>query len=134
MTKKRILVVDDEPKNLKLIKSMLGPQEYDCLCEKNGEAALAAVEKFAPDIMLVDVMMPIMDGFELTQRMKANKATKDIPIILVTALSDRDSRLQGLEAGAEEFVSKPFVSGELKIRIRNLLRLKEYNDLLESKS
>lgn len=130
MSIKNILVVDDDAKNLKLIKSMLSPQEYKCLCKKNAQEALAAIDIFLPDIMLIDVMMPVMDGFELTKIIKTNNATKNIPIILVTALSDRDSRLQGLEAGAEEFINKPFVREELMIRIRNLLRLKEYNDLL----
>lgn len=131
--KKKILVVDDETKNLKLVKSMLDPNSYECLLKKDGREAMKSVESFKPDLMLIDVMMPFMDGFELTQRLKSNVNTKNIPIILITALSDRDARLQGLEAGAEEFVNKPFLKEELLIRVRNLLRLKEYNDLLLSK-
>lgn len=134
MTMKRILVVDDDATNLKLIKAMLVGKGFDCLCKKNGQEALLAVEKYSPDLMLVDVMMPLMDGFELTRKIKANEITKNIPVILVTALSDRDARLQGLEAGAEEFVNKPFVQEELMLRVRNLLRLKEYNDLLASQT
>jgi len=132
MNIKRILVVDDDPKNLKLVKAMLDPKHYDCLCTKNGPEALEILKEHLPDLMLIDVMMPLMDGFELTRKIKNNLLTKDIPIILITALSDRDSRLQGLEAGAEEFINKPFVKEELMIRIRNLLRLKEYSDLLAS--
>ena len=89
-----------------------------------------AVDQFCPDLMLVDVMMPGMDGFELTRRLKANEKSVNIPIILVTALTDRDSRLKGLEAGAEEFINKPVERMELLIRVRNLLRLKEYHDFL----
>ncbi|OOZ43266.1 response regulator [Solemya velum gill symbiont] len=130
MLTQRILAVDDDARNLKLISTMIRQQGYDCLCVEDGHSALAAVEQYRPDLMLVDVMMPGMDGFELTQQLKANEQTRNIPIILVTALTDRDSRLQGLEAGAEEFVSKPIDRVELSIRLRNLLRLKEYSDFL----
>ncbi|OOZ75870.1 two-component system response regulator [Solemya velum gill symbiont] len=130
MPTQRILAVDDDARNLKLISTMIRQQGYDCLCVEDGHSALAAVEQYRPDLMLVDVMMPGMDGFELTQQLKANEQTRNIPIILVTALTDRDSRLQGLEAGAEEFVSKPIDRVELSIRLRNLLRLKEYSDFL----
>lgn len=130
MSKKRILAVDDDPTNLKLISSMLTKRDYDCLCEKSGQDALEAIQLFRPDLMLVDVMMPEMDGFQLTRHIKANNFTKHIPIILITSLSDRESRFQGLEAGAEEFVSKPIDQMELLMRIRNLLRLKEISDEL----
>lgn len=130
MDKKRILVVDDDPTNLKLIKLLLNKEGYDCLCKKNGQDALLVVKHYNPDLMLIDVMMPIIDGFELTRQFKANESTKNIPIILVTALSDRNSRIEGLETGAEEFVNKPIDQMELKIRVRNLLKLKEYSDLL----
>lgn len=132
MSTQRILIVDDDAANLKLIKSMLNEQGYDCLCKKNGEEAILSLNKFSPDLMLIDVMMPVIDGFELTRKIKSNEATKNVPVILVTALSDRESRLQGLESGAEEFISKPIDKMELQIRVRNLLRLKEYSDLLSN--
>lgn len=126
----RILAVDDDGRNRKLIHALITRDGYDCLCVEDGEAALAAVADYAPDLMLVDVMMPGMDGFELTRRLKADSTTSNIPVILVTALNDRDSRLKGLEAGAEEFLSKPLDGMELSIRMRNMLRLKEYSDFL----
>lgn len=130
MENKRILVVDDDPSNLKLTNVLLVQSGYDCLCETNGNDALEAVQLFGPDLMLVDVMMPGMDGFELTRRIKSNDFTKHIPVILVTSLSDKESRLAGLEAGAEEFVNKPIDKMELIVRIRNLLRLKDISDQL----
>ncbi len=126
----RILAVDDDERNLKLMHAMVTREGYDCKCVEDGAAALVAAQEYNPDLMLVDVMMPQMDGFELTRRIKSNDKTRNIPIILVTALADRDSRLKGLEAGAEEFVNKPVDAMELSIRLRNLLRLKEYSDFL----
>ena len=129
---RNILVVDDEAKNHKLYKAILRSQEYNCAFAKNAEEAFDALKSFRPDVMIVDVMMPIMDGFEFTRKLKSDEATRQIPIILATALSDRDTRLQGIEAGAEEFINKPFVKEELMMRLRNLFRLKEYSDLLEN--
>lgn len=130
---KKILIVDDEPRNIKLLKAVLDPKEYECVSVKNGQEALEKLKSYTPDVMMVDVMMPVMDGFELTRKIKSNSATKNIPVILVTALSDRDTRLQGMEAGAEEFINKPFVKEELMMRLRNLFRLKHYSDLVEQK-
>ncbi len=130
MKHKRILVVDDQAANRKLLETIIRQEGLDCLCAEDGNAALTSVEQYQPDLMLVDIMMPGMDGYELTRRLKANKRTHNIPIILVTALDDRESRLKGLEAGAEEFVNKPLDRTELTIRMRNLLRLKEYSDFL----
>ncbi len=130
MKDKKILVVDDEDTCRSLLDAMVKHEGYSCLVVEDGASALKVVEEYAPDLMLVDVMMPGMDGFELTRLMKAANATRNIPVILVTALLDRDSRIKGLEAGAEEFVNKPVDKLELSIRMRNLLRLKEYHDLL----
>ncbi len=132
MKDKKVLVVDDEAGNRKLLNTIVSNEGYGCLCVADASSALRLVEEFAPDLMLVDVMMPGMDGFELTRSIKAASSTCNIPVILVTALSDRDSRIKGLEAGAEEFVNKPVDELELSIRMRNLLRLKEYHDLLAS--
>jgi putative two-component system response regulator len=128
---KRVMVVDDDPRNLKLMYAIVTREGYDCQTVQDSLLALDAMAQFDPALMLVDVMMPGMDGFELTRRIKADEKGRNIPIILVTALSDRDSRIKGLEAGAEEFVSKPIDRLELSIRLRNLLRLKEFNDFLQ---
>jgi diguanylate cyclase (GGDEF)-like protein/PAS domain S-box-containing protein len=127
----RILVVDDEERNRRLLAAMLEAEGYVVLEAAHGERALELAQENSPDIVLLDIMMPGMDGYEVARALKADTATQAIPVVMVTALDDRDSRLRGLEAGAEEFVSKPVDRNELRIRVRNLLRLKELRDHLE---
>ncbi|MDB5884313.1 MAG: hypothetical protein JWR74_484, partial [Polaromonas sp.] len=129
-----ILIVDDEVQNLKLLEVLLYPEGYVTLSAASGEEALAVIAQQAPDLILLDVMMPGMDGYEVATRLKANPATANIPIIMITALADRSARLTGLHAGAEEFLTKPVDRAELWLRVRNLLRLKEYGDLLRNHS
>jgi putative two-component system response regulator len=126
----QILVVDDEALNVKLLGSLLRAQGYSVESATDGEAALAAVARSRPDLILLDVMMPGIDGFEVATRLKTSPHTKSIPIIMVTSLDDRASRLAALDAGAEDFLTKPIDRAELWGRVRNLLRLKEYADLL----
>jgi len=125
-----ILVVDDEARNVKLIETLLQIQGYTTISASNGTEALAMALSERPDLILLDVMMPDMDGFETVARLKADPRTKPVPVIMVTALDDRDSKLRGLQAGAEEFLSKPIDRADLTVRVRNLLRLKEYGDFL----
>jgi putative two-component system response regulator len=129
-TTRTVLVVDDEPSNLRLLQMLLKAEGYATLLAGNGAEALALTEIQMPDIILLDIMMPEMDGFEVARRLKASPDTRNIPIIIVTALNDRSSRLKALEIGAEEFLTKPFDRAELSIRVKNLLRLKEYADFL----
>jgi PAS domain S-box-containing protein len=129
-----ILIVDDETQNRKVLEALLRPEGYVTLTAASGDEALASIAKQAPDLMLIDAMMPGMDGFELTGRLKADPATASIPVIMVTALIDKASRLAGLKAGAEEFLTKPVDRAELWLRVRNLLRLKAYGDLLRNHS
>lgn len=127
----RILIVDDEAHNRQLLEVMLAPEAYSVVSVASGEAALAQIAEEPPDLVLLDVMMPGMDGYQLAGQLKGNAATKNIPIIMVTALSDRSARMLGLTAGAEDFLSKPVDRSEMCVRIRNLLRLKafgEYHD------
>ncbi|MES2933974.1 MAG: EAL domain-containing protein [Pseudomonadota bacterium] len=124
-----ILIVDDESQNRKLLETLLRPEGYRTQNAANGEDALNLIEQTAPDLILLDVMMPGIDGYEVASKLKANPATANIPIIMVTALIDRSARLAGLEAGAEEFLTKPVDRVELWLRIRNLLRLKAIADL-----
>jgi len=126
-----ILIVDDELQNRKLLEALLKPEGYHLVTAANGEETLAAVATAAPDLILLDVMMPMMDGYTVTRTLKADPRTASIPIILVSALSDRDARLTGLEAGAEDFLTKPVDHAELWLRVRNLLRLKELTDALQ---
>ena len=126
----RILVVDDEERNRRLLAAMLEAEGYSASEATDGTQALELARQNPPDIILLDIMMPGMDGYEVARALKADAATKAIPVVMVTALDDRASRLRGLEAGAEEFVIKPVDRNELRIRVRNLLRLKEFSDFL----
>jgi putative two-component system response regulator len=125
-----ILVVDDEARNVKLLETLLHVEGYATLVAGNGKDAIALAETAKPDLILLDVMMPGMDGFETVARLKADPRTKPVPVIMVTALDDRNSKLRALDAGAEEFLSKPVDRADLTVRVRNLLRLKEYGDFL----
>ncbi len=126
----RVLIVDDDERNRKLLGTVLRAEGYATMEAAGGREALALAQSAPPDIVLLDVMMPEMDGYEVARRLKADPATASVPIVMVTALDDRESRLRGLEAGAEEFVTKPADRTELRVRVRNLLRLKEYSDFL----
>jgi diguanylate cyclase (GGDEF)-like protein len=120
-----ILIVDDKLPNRKLLETLLRPEGYLTLTAASGEEALASIARQAPDLILLDVMMPGMDGYQVAGRLKANPVTSDIPIIMVTVKGDRSDRLAGLNAGAEDFLTKPVDRAELWLRVRNLLRLKK---------
>ena len=130
----KILVVDDELRNLKLLDSLLRPEGYEITHARSGPETFEMVAKERPDLILLDVMMPGMDGFAVAGKLKVDPATKAIPIIMVTSLDDRSSRLAALNMGAEEFLTKPIDRAELWVRVRNLLRLKRYSDFLEEHS
>jgi diguanylate cyclase (GGDEF)-like protein len=129
-----VLIVDDEPQNRRLLEALLLPEGYDTLTAANGEAALGLVADHAPDLILLDIMMPGMDGYQVAASLKADPMTAGIPIIMVSAQGDRTARLRGLEAGAEDFLTKPVDRGELWLRVRNLLRLKDLSDSLHKQS
>ncbi|QJR11163.1 Regulator of RpoS [Usitatibacter rugosus] len=125
-----LLIVDDEPANCKLLVTLLQAEGYATMVASNGEAALALVAERSPDLILLDIMMPGMDGYQVAKILKGNPASAHIPIIMVTAQIDRGARLAGLNAGAEEFLTKPVDRSELWLRVRNLLRMKASADLL----
>jgi len=127
-----LLIVDDETHVRKLLKMLLENQGYRTLTASSGEEALAIVEQQSPDLILLDIMMPGMDGYEVARQLKSNKAMANIPIIMLSALGEHSARISGLEAGAEDFLSKPVESAELWLRVRNLLRLKAFGDYLKS--
>ena len=129
-----ILIVDDEIQNRKLFEALLRPEGYLTVSVANGEEALAAIAQRAPDLILLDIMMPGMDGYQVARILKANPVTSNIPLILVTAQIDHRARLAGLNAGAEDFLTKPVDRVELWLRVRNLLRLKAYSDVLQNQS
>lgn len=120
----RVLVVDDILPNVKLLEAKLAGEYYDVLTATSGAEALKKVEADAPDIVLLDVMMPEMDGFEVCKRIKSNPAVAHIPVVMVTALTDSADRIKGLEAGADDFLSKPLNDTALMARVRSLVRLK----------
>ena len=127
-----ILIVDDELLDRRLLESLLLPEGYLTLTAASGEEALASVAQRAPDLILLDIMMPDMDGHQVAGLLKSNPATASIPIVMLTAQYDRSARLAGLDAGAEDFLTKPVDRAELWLRVRNLLRLKEYSDYLKN--
>lgn len=129
-----ILIVDDEPRNGDLLKAMLEQDGFRFLTARSGAEALAIITEQRPDLVLMDVMMPGMDGHEVVQIVKSDAAICNIPVIMVSALDDRKSRLTSLDAGAEDFLTKPVDRGEVRARVRNLLRLKALSDYFDKTS
>ncbi len=128
--KAKILVADDDKFYLKIYSDLINELGYECLTVENGLEALEKVRDFRPDVIITDVLMPSMDGFELTRRLKQDPLTMHIPILIVTSLSDSQSKVIGLECGANEFLSKPVDEIEFRIRIKNMLKIKQYENFL----
>ncbi len=126
----RILVVDDVPANVKLLEARLLAEYFEVLTAYNGAEALEACENGRVDVVLLDVMMPDMDGFEVCRRLKADAATQHIPVVMVTALDQVSDRVRGLEAGADDFLTKPVNDLQLMTRVKSLVRLKTLTDEL----
>jgi signal transduction histidine kinase len=128
-----ILIVDDEEANVRLIKAILASESYNLIGASSGLEALSMLATNHPDLILLDVMMPEMDGFETCRKIKRDKNTRIIPVLMVTALSEKEHRLKALDCGADDFLSKPVDKTELKIRVKSLLRIKEYHNELIKK-
>jgi len=127
-----ILVVDDLTQNNDLLEAYLTPQGYEVIKAVSGEEALEKIADNQIDLILLDVMMPGMDGFEVTRRIRQDKKNKLMPIILVTALKETEDRIKGIQAGCDDYISKPFNKMELLARIQSLLKVKAYNDLMSN--
>ena len=127
-----ILIVDDQPQNIELLEAYLVPQGYEVITAATGEEALGKLSGNQIDLILLDVMMPGMDGFEVTRRVRQDSLHRLLPIILVTALKETEDRVKGIEAGCDDFLSKPVDRVELLARVRSLLKVKAYNDLLSN--
>ena len=121
MDQKKILVVDDEPIGRQLLQAVLLPEGYDVEVAENGMDAIAKMRSFLPDLVLLDVMMPGMDGYETMRKVKVDTSISHIPVIYITALDDRDSRIRGLESGANDYIAKPFDRIEILTKIKNLI-------------
>lgn len=127
-----ILVVDDQIQNIDLLEAYLSPQGYEIVSASSGEEALLKLAYNEIDLILLDVMMPGMSGFEVIRKIREDDSHRQLPIILVTALRETDDRVNGIEAGCDDFISKPFDKNELLARVRALLKVKAYNDLIDN--
>ena len=130
----KILIVDDNKENIDLIAYFLKPQNYEIVTAVDGAEALTKVETTKPDIILLDIMLPKLDGFQVCERVKKNEETRFIPIIMITALKELKDKIRSLEVGADDFISKPFENVELLTRVKSLLRIKKFHDQLEEKN
>jgi adenylate cyclase len=133
-TPAKILVVDDTPQNVKLLADLLAVKGYAVVTATSGAEALARIEADRPDLVLLDVIMPGMSGYEVCQRIRADKTNGIMPVVMVTALDPAAERIKGLDAGADDFLTKPINLPELLARVRSLLRIKELYDTVESQS
>lgn len=127
----RVMVVEDDPRSVKLLEAYLLPEGYQMVTANDGIDALNKLDRETVDIILLDIMMPNMNGYEVCKQLKADKNSRFIPIIMMTALRSREDRIRGIEAGTDDFLTKPVDREELLARIRSLLRVKNLNEQLE---
>ncbi len=126
-----ILVVDDTPENLRLLTRILSKQHYEVWTAATGEDALEAVHKNLPDLILLDIMMPHMDGYEVCLHLKANEATQDIPVIFISALNEISNEMAAFSLGGVDYITKPFQAEDVLVRVRTHLNLKEMRQILQ---
>jgi adenylate cyclase len=129
-----ILVVDDTPQNIKVLDAILSPRGYTVVSATSGADALQKVQTDAPDLILLDILMPGMSGHEVAQRLRSDPATRFLPIVMVTALGAQEEKVKAIEAGADDFLTKPVNQLELLARVKSLLRIKEYHDTIQSQA
>jgi putative two-component system response regulator len=128
----RVLVVDDNPDMAELMRELLASRGYEVVTVRDADEAEIEVRRHLPDLILSDVVMPGRSGYELCHQLKANPDTRLIPFLLITGLSDREDKVKGIEAGADDFLNKPIFPAELFARVKSLLKLKEFTDELET--
>ena len=129
----RVLIVDDHEDNIELLRARLESWGFEPISASDGEEALQRIDECAPDLILLDVMMPKIDGIEVAKRVKANRSLPFIPIIMQTALDATENKVEGLEAGADDYITKPIDFAELKARVNSMLRIKRLQDALEER-
>jgi putative two-component system response regulator len=130
--KARVLVIDDEPAVADLLARLVAREGYDVAVAADGRSAMASIAEQEPDVILLDVVLPDTNGFEICRRLKEERRTRLTPVVLVTGLSDRERRVAGLAAGADDFLTKPIDAQELLARVGSLVRMKQYTDDLDS--
>jgi adenylate cyclase len=130
----KILVVDDTPQNIKVLDAILSPRGYTVVAARSGAEALQKVRDAAPDLVLLDILMPGMSGYEVAQRLRGDPSTRSLPIVMVTALGAQEEKVKAIEAGADDFLTKPVNQLELLARVKSLLRIKEYHDTIQSQA
>ncbi len=131
MVNKTVLIVDDNAQNVELLTALMQADGYEVVAAADGLEALAQVAASPPDLILLDIMMPKLDGYAVCRHLKQEAPTRLVPIVLLTALGAEEARIRGIEAGADDFITKPFSRAELRARVRSLLRLKAFTDELE---
>ena len=129
----KILVVDDTPSNIKLLDAVLAPRGYEVVGATSGREALEKVATERPDLVLCDIVMPGMDGYEVCRRLREDPATRLLPVVMITASGDQE-RIRAIEAGADDFIPKPFNQAELLARVKSLLRIKQYHDTIQAQA
>jgi adenylate cyclase len=130
----KILVVDDTPQNIKVLDAVLSPRGYSVVTATSGAEALQKVKTDAPDLILLDILMPGMSGFEVVQRLRADPHTRFLPIVMVTALGAQEEKVKAIESGADDFLTKPVNQLELLARVKSLLRIKDYHETIQTQA
>src|SRR5215510_4181670 len=130
----KILVVDDTPRNVKLLADLLTVKGYSAVTAVSGREALALIESDPPDLVLLDVVMPEMSGYEVCRKIREIPETRTLPVVMVTALDPTEERIKGIEAGADDFLTKPINQPELLARVKSLLRIKELYDTVQAQA
>ena len=131
--KAKILVIDDEPIVRLTVEALFMQNNIELFFAENGASGLSLAQEHQPDAILLDLMMPDMNGYEVCRRIRANPALAEVPIIMITAIDNRDARLEGLDAGADDFLTKPFDSVEIQIKVKNILRLNRFRNILDQR-
>ena len=130
----KLRVVDDTPQNIKVLDAILSPRGYTVVSATSGPEALQKVQVESPDLVLLDIVMPGMSGYEVTQRLRSDPASRFLPIVMVTALGAQEEKVKAIEAGADDFLTKPVNQLELLARVKSLLRIRDYHDTIQAQA
>jgi two-component system alkaline phosphatase synthesis response regulator PhoP len=129
--KQRVLIADDNPQGVELLEAYLAEYDYDIETTDDGEATLQKINSWKPDLVLLDIMMPRLSGFEVCKRLRANPATRDIAVLMITALDQQSDMARAVDAGANDFLTKPIIKKELEVRVREALKSRQYKEQLD---